>query len=223
MSGVGTRPGRRRTRREGGTIGSLPFELLERLLDGALDLDPETRDSLAGLAGKVVDLDIVRVGTLRLRIDGERIRIEPGSDDDDADVTIRGAPFSLIRFAFAANREALVLGDEVSLHGDVGLATRLQQILARADIDLEEALSRRIGDTPAHELMRGARGLGAWMRDSGSAFLVDVSEYLRYEAAMTPRREEVERFVGDVDDLRDDVERLEARIARLERGQAERR
>ena len=199
------------------TVQALPFGLLGQLLDGALDLDPETRRALAGLSGKVVDLEITGAGTIRLRIDGECIRVEPRDETTDADVTIRGAPISLLRFAFAGDRETLILGDEVSLHGDIALATRLQQIAARVDIDIEEALAQRFGDIPAHELMRGMRGLGGWMRAAGTALLADVSEYLRYEAAVTPRREDAERFALAVDDLRDDVERLDARVTRLER------
>ena len=202
------------------TLGAPPFDLLARLLDRALDLDPETRRALAGLSGKVVDLDITGVGAVRLRFDGERVRVGPRDDTGDADVTIHGAPFSLLRFAFAENRERLILGDEVSLHGDIALATRIQQIAARMDIDVEEALAHRIGDIPAHEVMRGVRGLGGWLRAAGAALIADVSEYVRHEAAMTPHTDDVERFSHAVDDLRDDVERLEARIGRIERRQA---
>ena len=202
------------------TVGAPRFDLLGRLLDGALELDPETRRALAGLSGKVVDLDVVGVGGSRLRILGESVRVEPCNDADEADVTIRGTPFSLLRFAFADDRQRLLLGDEVSLHGDIALATRLQQIANRLDVDVEEVIAHRIGDIPAHEVMRGVRGLGNWVREAGAALLADVSEYVRYEAAMTPTREDVERFSRAVDDLRDDVERLEARIERFERRQA---
>ena len=193
------------------------FDLLGRLLDATLDLDPESRRALARLSGKAVDLDVTGVGTLRLIIDGERIRVEPRDETVEPDVTIRGAPLSLARFVLAGDRETLILSDEVSLHGDIVLATRLQQIGARMDIDIEEAFAQRIGDIPAHELMRGMRGIGAWMRAAGAALLADASEYLRYEAAVTPGTEEVERFARAVEEIRDDIERLEARIGLLER------
>ena len=210
------------------TVRALPFDLLDRLIGRALDLDPETRDALAGFSGKVVDVEIAGAGAVRLRIEDGGVRTEPRGELRTgpqggacaADVTLRGAPLSLLRFALAGDREreALLLGGEVGLRGDVALATRLQRIAARMDLDPEEALARRIGDVPAHEIVRGARGLGGWMRDAGAALLADVSEYLHHEAALTPRREDVERFARAVDDLRDDVERLEARIAGLERG-----
>ena len=195
----------------------LPFGPLERLIDRVLDLDPETRGALAGLSGKVVDVEVAGAGAIRLHIDGERVRVVPCDETGGAHVTIRGAPLSLLRFAFSGEREALILGGEVSLHGDVALAARLRRILARMDVDFEEALAQQIGDAPAHELMRAMRGFGGWVRDAGAALLADASEFLRYEAAMTPRREEAERFAHEVDDLRDDAERLEARVARLER------
>ena len=197
--------------------GALAFDLFGRLLDAVLELDPEARRDLARLSGKVVDLDITGIGVLRLRIDGERVRVEPRNETFDADVTIRGAPLSLLRFVFAAHRETLILGEEVSLHGDIALATRLQQIAGRMDIDVEEAIAGRLGDIPAHELMRGVRGFGGWMRTAGAALLADASEYLRYEAAVTPGTEDVERFARAVEEIRDDVERLEARIRLLER------
>lgn len=204
---------------------ALPFGLLERIIGQALDLDPEARDALAGFSGKVVDVETAGAGAVRLRIDGGRVRVEPRDESCAADITIRGAPFSLLRFAIAGDRdrEALLLGGGVSLRGDVVLAARLQRIVARMDLDIEEAFAQRIGDAPAHALFRGLRGLGGWTRDAGAALLADASEYLRYETAMTPRREEAERFAHEVDDLRDGVERLEARIQRLERRRAQRR
>lgn len=199
------------------TARTLPFGLLDRLIDRILALDPETRGALAGLSGKVVDVEVAGAGAIRLHLDGERVRAGPRGEAGGAHVTIRGAPLSLLRFAFSRDREALILGGEVSLHGDVALAARLRGILARMDVDFEEALAQQIGDAPAHELVRGMRGFGGWVRDAGAALLADASEYLRYEAAMTPQREAVERFARGVEDLRDDVERLEARVARLER------
>ena len=199
------------------TARTLPFGLLDRLIDRILELDPETRGALAGLSGKVVDVEVAGAGAIRLHIDGDRVRAGPRGEAGGAHVTIRGAPLSLLRFAFSRDREALILGGEVSLHGDVALAARLRGILARMDVDFEEALAQQIGDAPAHELMRGMRGFGGWVRDAGAALLADASEYLRHEAAMTPPREAVECFARGVEDLRDDVERLEARIARLER------
>ena len=48
-----------------------------------------------------------------------------------------------------------------------------------------------------------------------------MAEYLQEEGRDLPTRTEVEEFLSGVDQLRDDAERLEARLARVEaRGRA---
>ena len=44
-----------------------------------------------------------------------------------------------------------------------------------------------------------------------------MSEYLRYERQVLVDRPMAEAFVRSVDDLRDDAERMQARLARLDR------
>lgn len=133
-----------------------------------------------------------------------------------ADLMIVGTPFSLLRFAASGDRQEMVLSADVALHGDAALAARLQGILLRTDIDFEELVARRIGDVPARILVRQMRGVGERLREAGSALYADLSEYLRYESDLVAKQEEGERFMRSVDDMRDDIDRLEARIALLE-------
>ena len=44
----------------------------------------------------------------------------------------------------------------------------------------------------------------------------NIREYLQEESQDVPSRYEVDRFADKVNDLRDDVERLEARISHLQ-------
>ena len=46
----------------------------------------------------------------------------------------------------------------------------------------------------------------------------NIREYLQEESRELPSRYEVERFTADVNALRDDVERLAARVQRLRQG-----
>ena len=54
-------------------------------------------------------------------------------------------------------------------------------------------------------------------RRATDSLVTSAAEYLQEEGRDVPVRLEVEEFLREVDRLRDDVERLEARIARLSR------
>ena len=104
----------------------------------------------------------------------------------------------------------------LDLTGDAELASRFQQLLSYAKPDLEEELSGVIGDVAAHRLGEFARGLGRWGRGARSTMGTNVREYLQEESRDAPSRYEVEQFSNNVSTLRDDVERMEARINQLQ-------
>ena len=55
----------------------------------------------------------------------------------------------------------------------------------------------------------------AWGRRNARILQDDIGEYLTEESRLLPTRFEFEEWRDEVDTLRDDVERLEARIAQL--------
>ncbi len=134
--------------------------------------------------------------------------------DGEPDVLISGSLLTLARMSGDAGLEALRNGS-LELTGDAHKAERFQRLLALAKPDLEEELSGVVGDAAAHRLGELARGLGEWGRNARSTMGANVREYLQEESRDVPSRYEVERFAGEVGKLRDDVDRLEARIKRL--------
>jgi ubiquinone biosynthesis protein UbiJ len=61
-----------------------------------------------------------------------------------------------------------------------------------------------------------ARGFLDWGRRASGSLTTNVVEFLQEEGRDVPTRVEVEEFLEGVDHLRDDIERLEAKLARLE-------
>ena len=110
----------------------------------------------------------------------------------------------------------------VRIAGDAEVAQRFRDLLQHAQPDFEEELSRVIGDVAAHQVANVARGLLDWGRKAAGSFADNVAEYLQEEGRDVPARVEVEEFLEGVDRLRDDAERLEARLARLESPHARR-
>jgi len=134
---------------------------------------------------------------------------------DDPDVVITGSLISLARMLKGSGESAIRSGD-VDLTGDAATAQRFQKLLGLAKPDIEEEMSRVIGDVAAHRIAEIARGVGKWARDARSTMGGNIREYLQEESRDLPTRYEVDRFTQQVGVLRDDVERVAARLDRHE-------
>lgn len=135
--------------------------------------------------------------------------------DTDPDVLISGSLITLARMAGESGASAIRAG-ELELTGDPILAERFQQLLKYAKPDMEEELSGVVGDIAAHRIGEIARGIGKWTREASATMGANIREYLQEESRDVPSRYEVDRFSSEVDALRDDVARLEARLDRLQ-------
>jgi ubiquinone biosynthesis protein UbiJ len=105
------------------------------------------------------------------------------------------------------------------VHGDAEIASAYQKLIAAARPDLEEELSRLVGDLPARRLSLFARRAAGWARSAGRTALENVAEYLQEEGRDVVGRHELDEFLEGVDRTREAADRIEARVARLERRQ----
>lgn len=137
-----------------------------------------------------------------------------GDYGDEPDVVISGSLLALARLA--AQTDAVVAGDAVELGGDVILARKFQSLLRYARPDIEEELSGLVGDVAAHSIGEMVRNVGKWGREASATLQQNVSEYLQEESRTVPSRYETEVFRREVDTLRDDVARFEARVRQIE-------
>jgi ubiquinone biosynthesis protein UbiJ len=141
--------------------------------------------------------------------------IELVADSDRTpDVLISGSLLMLARMAGVSGIGAVRDGS-LELTGDPQLAADFQQLLTYAKPDLEEELSSVVGDVAAHRIGEVARGIANWSRSARATMGANIREYLQEESRELPSRYEVERFTNDVNTLRDDVDRLAARLQRL--------
>jgi ubiquinone biosynthesis accessory factor UbiJ len=128
------------------------------------------------------------------------------------DATFRLTPASLARALFERDRKAL---QEAEVSGDTALASDIAYVAQYLDWDVEEDLSRFIGDIAAHRVVGAARGLEAWQRQALFNLAQAFKEYWTEEQPVVAGSDRVAEFVREVDRLRDDVERLEKRIDKL--------
>ncbi len=187
---------------------------LESALNLYLGLDPENLRHASTLQGKVIALEISGSAMTFYFLPGaERVRVL-SHYEGDIDTYLRGTPLGFARLGLARREDALFQG-AVSIEGDTGIGQQFQQLLARTEWDWEEQLSRLSGDVLAHQAGHLVAQLQQLWHDSRETLADDCSEYLQEEARLLPTSVEVQYFFDDVDRLRDDSERLRARLERL--------
>jgi ubiquinone biosynthesis protein UbiJ len=191
------------------------LRLIESELNRLIAESTAARERLARLAGTSFAVHVEGLGlTAVLHADGDRLRID--TDTTDATATIRATPFDLLALARAEGASA-VKRTQADLRGDLQVAERYAELLKLARPDLEGEVAKWLGDVPAHALGQLARGTAAWLERAATALRMNTAEYLQEESRAMPAPLEAQAFFGDVEKLRDDVERAAARLAHLER------
>ena len=203
---------------QAGAAFELPAALLaaaETALNHYIDLDPEGARGFAPIYGRICAIEVEGFNTQVTLIPGpDRVQIF-GAYDATPDCLIRGAPLALARMMTAKRKEQQITSGAVRIEGDSAVAQGLSDALAGLNVDWEEQLARVLGDPIANQIGRALRSVGDWGGRTASTARANLKEYLEEESRLLPSRYEVEDFLAQVDDLRDDVERLAARIARL--------
>jgi len=198
------------------TLRDLGLAGLEAALNGYLDLDPLVRDRLAELHGRSVGVEILGAGlTLYFTADAAGRLQVLGRLEGEPDCWLRGTPLDLLRAGDRVSGADQLFSQRVRIEGDSALANRFGTILRDLDIDWEEQLSRLTGDVVAHEVGSAARAARHAGQRARRTLEQNLGEYLQEEGRLLPTRYEVQEFLDAVDGLRDDVERLAARVERL--------
>jgi ubiquinone biosynthesis protein UbiJ len=192
------------------------FAPLESVLNRNIAESRAARAVCARLAGKVLALHLTGAPVeIYLRSTGTGLAFAV-QHEGVAHATLTGTIVGLARLAGAAP-DAAVRGGAVRIAGDAEVAQSFSELLKLAHPDFEEELSRLIGDVAAHRvgnLVRGALSFGERLR---ATIGQNVAEYLQEESRDLPTRTEADEFLAAVDQLREDVDRAQARLNALER------
>ena len=187
----------------------------QTVINRLLSLDPESLASLSELEGQVVKIEVngpdMEFYLMFLNDGVELTRFY----DNEPDSTVSGSLFALM--SLLRNSDALFDGT-VTLSGSTSTVKQLKKIMDDLDVDWEEQLSGVVGDGASHQLFRLAGGFMQLFEQGAERVRTEGSEFLKQRADVAVGEEEVREFCDAVDTVRNDADRLEARIARLEGG-----
>ena len=178
---------------------------LNHLLRGA----SWARGELERHAGRIARFEIAPFAfSLAVLENGEVAPAAPGAAPA---VTLKLTPGLLLRFA--ARDE--MAWKEVEVAGDTDFASVINRLARDLRWDFEEDLSRVFGDVAAHRMAETGRGFERWGGRTAEHLGRTFAEYWTEEQPLIASARDVEAFNREVDQLRDDVARLEKRLERI--------
>ena len=210
---------------------------VEAMLNRGIEDSAAAAELTRRLRSSTLCVEVKGLTSVRASIAGGRLaliaidEVPAARADHAADAVIRGSPAALLRLAGAsgpgvpqsvsrAGRDrsgGASLGEAASISGDAEIANSFRQLFLLARPDLEEELSRWLGDLPARRLSQFARSAIAWGRRTRRTAFENVAEFLQEESRDVVNRPELDEFLQAVDALRETVDRAEARLTVLER------
>jgi ubiquinone biosynthesis accessory factor UbiJ len=188
---------------------------IQAMIDRHVAGSPRARQLLAQLDGHHMQI-VARFTPWRVALHASNGRLLVSRDEPvQTDVTIAGTPLALLSLLREEPADVIRRGD-VTIAGEAELATGFQELLQLLRPDLEAGLARVVGDIPAYgagSLLRKALDYG---RSSLRTQAMNAGEYLAHERKVLVPRAEAEDFLQQVDALREQTDRLAARVGALE-------
>jgi ubiquinone biosynthesis accessory factor UbiJ len=192
---------------------------LQRTLNHYVGESTAARDLLAELEGSSLAVEVAGLGIqCVLAARGEAI-IVAETVAEPPSARLRAAPLDLLTLMRSAGPGGM-RATQAEVTGDLHVAETFATLLKLARPDLEEELSHWVGDVAARELGLAAAGAVAWLERAGAALEMNAAEFLQDERRALPAALEAQAFYADVERLRDDVERVAARLKQLEQRRA---
>ena len=189
--------------------------LLQQALNRYLALDAESKQRMAPLQNKVVTIQLLKTPlTVQLIFIDDNIQLK-WEDFLFADLTIKGTPLNLLQMGLIRSERKRFFAEDVEIAGDLELAQPMLAIFDELEIDWEEQFSTWVGDVPAYQTGRFMRTLKNLTQRVRRTTLQNINEYVHEEINLFPPAEELRHFFDEIDELRMNVDRLEARIEKI--------
>lgn len=150
---------------------------------------------------------------LKIIADDDHVYLS-GEGNDEVDVEISGTMMELNRLMFSGSQLPLRDG-QVQIQGDTDIAEQFRILLLLARPDLEEELVEVVGDNVAPQIATAFRNIRSFAVGALEDVAEQFSDYLKEDASPLPARAEIDRFFHDVDELSNDLARLDARFSRI--------
>ena len=179
-------------------------KIKDKLINHLLNQNDWMQTRLKPYVGMIIELEI---DTLSLKFlvnnKGQLIVSDPESPPDAyIQMTIK----SLVQLIAQKKKNG------ITVKGNLDLANNFSNVIEGLEWDMEEDLSRFIGDIPATEITKISKKFIKQSKSNIRNMAENFIEYWQEENKILSKNDDLEIFNVHVDELEEDVDRVEAKI-----------
>ncbi len=187
----------------------------ETAVNRILSLDSTAQARLAPLAGKVIAV-VCTMPAITVYLIPLETGIQLAKEwHAPADCTLSAPASLLLKLVTSADKSAVLHHPEVDLDGNSAVLMELADILQGLEFDWEYEVSRWLGPLPTALISGHCRSHRDWIVQFAQSLHLNTVDYLSEESRALVGRLEADMRFSEIDQLKLDLDRIDARIALL--------
>ena len=184
------------------------IKTLNKFLASEKFISSTPKNFLGDIDGKKIKINITDIEKeVFISIEGKKIILIESLNTSDVEISS-----SLINFAFyILSRGSDTYSSKIKISGDVDTANKFNEILSKSS-ELRELVSNYIGGENFAKIESIFSNLSSKFSEFMGNKQKDIRDYLIHDLEILPSKNEVEKFLDDVDEVRSRTEILMKKI-----------
>lgn len=193
-------------------ILTLLLPSLEKIINLALKSDPDALAKIGELENQLIKIDCTDWNMVfYIAPDNNGLQFHK-KYSGEVNTEIKGTLNNFLHIFIKGADTKTLFQYPIDISGNTHNIEVLRNTFKNLDLDLEEKLSHFVGDSIAHKLFFHIKETKKTLENSSDKLFEQLKEYIHFEAKNLVSKKQAEKFYADVAKLRDDVDRLEARL-----------
>tara|TARA_A100001015_G_scaffold100185_1_gene111267 strand:+ start:244 stop:813 length:570 start_codon:yes stop_codon:yes gene_type:complete len=178
-------------------------ELIGKAIDNS---NLEKKDFLA-LNNKTISIILKNTSTILYIVSQEEKFKLVEEIDNEPDLVLEGSPIAFINYI-----NNLDTASSIKISGDASLAESFSNITQKIDINWEQIISEYTNDDIAFYSSKIFEFIKSKKEEITESFYRNAKEYFRDETDVVTSKKEINKYIEDVDNLKNKIEVMEVKL-----------